>query len=338
VQPVFWARYYNYYLEGLSQLFPTRKLSVDGRPFRGWIGPKDGMAVIIGGSPPLRLYFQASDEGKLYRRELRWSHSYGVANLDLADLASLPDRPSRKVVALGPGFGIKRSERAQATLAALVDLPKAIREGLPRHRYRYYVADRRGQALRPPLSDYAPARAESDYVFFASRWWPEREKELNRLRCEFVQTCLDHPDIRFEGGFPDTRDSERPPAQMVLPRRYPASEYLDRVSRSAVVFNTPAVHGCHGWKLGEYLALGKAMISLPLTREMPAPLVHGEHIHHVTSASSIPDAVAYLMDNKSYRDNLGLNARRYWEEHLTPVSQVRRMIKRAEVVAAERSD
>ena len=49
IHPVFSTRFYAYYLEGLRRVFPSRRLVVSGVPFGGWIGPRDGMAVIVGG-------------------------------------------------------------------------------------------------------------------------------------------------------------------------------------------------------------------------------------------------------------------------------------------------
>ncbi len=63
--------------------------------------------------------------------------------------------------------------------------------------------------------------------------------------------------------------------------RIPFTEYMTKLKSSLVIFNTPAVFGCHGWKLAEFRALGKAIISTPLTRELPSPLEHGTHVHFV---------------------------------------------------------
>jgi len=54
-----------------------------------------------------------------------------------------------------------------------------------------------------------------------------------------------------------------------------------QLTRSSAVLNTPGVHGCLGWKLCEYLALGKAIISTTIQRQLPADLEHGTHIHVV---------------------------------------------------------
>ena len=40
------------------------------------------------------------------------------------------------------------------------------------------------------------------------------------------------------------------------------NEWISKTKQSAIVFNTPAFWSCHGWKLGEYLAMGKCIISV----------------------------------------------------------------------------
>ena len=90
-----------------------------------------------------------------------------------------------------------------------------------------------------------------------------------------------------------------------------------------MVFNTPAFWNCHGWKLAEYLALGKAIVSTDLSNDLPAPLVNGENIHITdNSQEAIGKSILFIMNNIEYRDKLGNNARRYWEKYGTPVKSL----------------
>ena len=125
------------------------------------------------------------------------------------------------------------------------------------------------QRRRTSIDAYVPRRADPDYVFFTA--WPwAKHPEVNPPRVDFIEACRRAPGLTFEGGFAPRRRRDVPE---VLPfsttGRTPIGEYLDKVGRSAVAFNNPAVHGCLGWKLGEFLALGKAIISLPITPRAP---------------------------------------------------------------------
>ena len=85
------------------------------------------------------------------------------------------------------------------------------------------------------------------------------------------------------------------------------------------VFNTPAYWQCHGWKLGEYMALGKAIVSTPLSNDLPAPLLHGEHIHIVeNSQEAMREAVSFILTHPDYRQRLETNIQSYWQQYGTP--------------------
>jgi hypothetical protein len=107
-----------------------------------------------------------------------------------------------------------------------------------------------------------------------------------------------------------------------------SKDYLVKTKRSAVSFNTPAVWDCHGWKLGEYLALGKAIISTPLSNKMPIPMVHGVNIHFANSDEDISNAVVKIFQDDSYRRELELGSRDYFERYISPRAVIERLISK----------
>jgi glycosyltransferase involved in cell wall biosynthesis len=115
-----------------------------------------------------------------------------------------------------------------------------------------------------------------------------------------------------------------------MSQRIPFSEYIEKTKKSAVAFNTPAVHGCLGWKLAEFLALGKAIISTEVGRILPAPFVHGEHVHFVDgSETSIREAVTRITSDDIYRAKLESGAREYYEAYLAPGKVIERIMHAA---------
>jgi hypothetical protein len=62
----------------------------------------------------------------------------------------------------------------------------------------------------------------------------------------------------FEGGFAPRKDKTHFGFDaIVVKKRYDFETYIDKIKQSDLVFNTPAVVNCHGWKLAEFLAMGK---------------------------------------------------------------------------------
>lgn len=76
--------------------------------------------------------------------------------------------------------------------------------------------------------------------------------------------------------------------------------------------------------------MGKAIISTPLTREMPEKLIHGEHVHFVERVEDIYNAVLKIKHDNEYRYKLERGARAYYEEWLSPEVVIKRIIEKAE--------
>jgi glycosyltransferase involved in cell wall biosynthesis len=75
--------------------------------------------------------------------------------------------------------------------------------------------------------------------------------------------------------------------------------------------------------LGEFLAMGKAIISTPLSNELPKKMSHGENIHFISNDSELENAINLLLINKDYRKKLESGATTYYEEYVSPNSVIR---------------
>lgn len=106
-------------------------------------------------------------------------------------------------------------------------------------------------------------------------------------------------------------------------------DYLASTQRSAVALNTPAVHDCLGWKLGEFFALGKAIVSMPLTRTMPGPLASGEHLIVVDSVEQALEETVRLAADPAARLRLEAAAYRYFQQWLSPSAVIERLLDAA---------
>ncbi|GIV76555.1 MAG: hypothetical protein KatS3mg050_0949 [Litorilinea sp.] len=316
IYPYFWSQYYAFYIEGLRRVFGQHNIHFSVAGFPQKMEFDDGFAFEVNGVHfNRRVFISANDHARLDSRALRWCDCYGIVNY-APEAGWEEDFP--KVVPIGPSFGI-RSWGWRSTLYHALRWQAFTRCRSP-HSCLKFILDYRNQLLnRLPETAYVPGRSEANYVFYVS--WPwKKHPEVNPPRERFIRACKSIPGLRFEGGFAPRRRKDVPGIEdITAPKRYPLREYIQKVKRSAVVFNCPAVHHCLGWKLGEFLALGKAIVSIPLKRKMPAPLVHGTHIHYVEdSIEAIRDAIQTIIHDEEYRRHLEINARRYYLEHLAP--------------------
>ncbi len=164
------------------------------------------------------------------------------------------------------------------------------------------------------------------FIFFLSTLWysdeyNKNDEGVNRRRSNFVESCKELNCCIFEGGLlGDDSSSNNVFKKSSTNIRLPLKTWIKKTKESELVFNTPAFWDCHGWKLGEYLAMGKAIISTPLSNDLPEPLVHGIHIHIVPdhSKKTISKAILFILQNPDYRRNLEKNAKKYWDSYGTP--------------------
>ena len=319
LHPTVSPRYYGFYLQGFREAFGWGvTLSTTGFPALS--DPKAGMAAILPDGQ--RVFIAANDFATVDPAVVAWADVVGQVNVD-------PDaHRSAKVVPLGPSFGTPWY--SIPSLAAFV-----LRVGLMTSPGRTPAMLRdylRHQVERETVAAYVPGVSDPATVFFLANFW-SNAPEANQRRLRFVKAVQRVPMVSLDGGFWSAGAMPPEFEPFRYEQRLHHADYLTRTRRSAVVFNTPAVHDCLGWKLGEFLALGKAIISTPLGRELPGRFEHGEHLHLVADdEDEIAHAVELITGDHDYRTRLERNARRYWEEHLTPASVARR------IVAAANSD
>ena len=102
---------------------------------------------------------------------------------------------------------------------------------------------------------------------------------------------------------------------------------MEKTKNSMFVFNTPSVDNCHGWKLGEYLAMGKAIISTPISNQLPEKLMHAENIHIIKTTKELGEAIDLLMKNRKYREKLENGATQYFYKYAKPKSVIEYIMK-----------
>ena len=167
------------------------------------------------------------------------------------------------------------------------------------------------------------SKKSSNYIFIACSLWNYKEciEYTNTLRFNFMKLCKTNPHIDFEGGFIMNKLSANIPVgweRYCKTKRISPAEYINKTQHSFCVFNTPAVRECHGWKLPEFLCMGKAIISTPPKNDLTEPLKHGHEIYLINNESELSTAINILLTDTNYRNKLEINARLYWEKYCAP--------------------
>lgn len=337
--------YATYYIWGLEEVFGSKNLQFDITPFKKlkYETPKElssGLPFIIQAERDYRIFIDTQDVDIVYKDRYEWCDVYGKVNPTDSQCENLS-----KLMPVGPEFGIQIYSKIRTLLLGIRNFVKSRKCG-SEHRtlidylkmYSYSFIRRR------PLYQFEDPLPEKDsYIFHASTLWYNEFAwtNTNLYRGEFLKACA-KAGMNIEGGLyylgespailkemPDYARYKAEYKDFIYTKRLSMDDYIRKTKKSVFVFNTPSVCECHGWKLAEYLCMGKAIISSPLTRALPGPgLVHGENVHFVSSPDELFPAVCKLKDNEAYRKKLEHGARVYYKTWVAPNAVINQICHR----------
>ena len=326
VDPRLRLSYSGFYLEGLRQVLgpgavrfartPVRELTYSStESFDHYVA-----LIVSEGKRRARLVIDFRDKDSLDPEAHEWADIYAKVNCtqgQVTDLGVLP---------VGPGFGVRPAGARYrfdwpVRAVASHSLRSSDRASAPS--LRYQAADWVYAVSRlAPITDYVPATSDPGYVFYVASLWSHANcvEETNPWRAAWMCAASSTPGVHFEGGFVGgaTDPQWERYSDLHLRDRVSLQQWIERTQRSVAVFNNPAVWGCHGWKLAQFCALGKAIVSTPAAGPLPADLRHGVDAHIVHAPDELSRALCRIREDEDYRQRLEAGARRYWDAHLRP--------------------
>jgi len=171
------------------------------------------------------------------------------------------------------------------------------------------------------------------YLLFQTRAWSlqgnrsQKIHQINEDRASLIRKMRDRFGNRFRGGFvPDAYAREQYP-DCLTPEVTDLRGYTRLIQQAAVVVYTQGLSDSPAWKLGEYLAAGKAIVAEPITAELPRPLVSGQELIFYQSEQDCLDQCARLLDAPAFRMTLACNAQVYYRAEVEPSARALRMLQ-----------
>lgn len=322
IDPIDDILYKSFYIYALEQRFGSRYIHYSHKPFcelsKKTRNSKSIRFVIQDGESIKRFAIACNDSYQIIPELYNWADIYGSVN---ANFTLTPLEYRAKLVSLCPSFAIKCWTLHKTIKQAFQWTPSSYSN------WKKYLGKHKRMLHRQQYADYLTnIDVCENYIFTCNTlWyndeWNKNNEGVNLNRAHFIRACKDIDHIKFEGGFVAARHdlASNKLFEDCLSQPYSTSNWMMKTKQSICVFNTPAFWRCHGWKLGEFMALGKAIISTPLSNDLPAPLIHGQHIHLVSSDyDSISEAIRYIASHPDYRKSLEHNISAYWDTYGTP--------------------
>lgn len=181
-------------------------------------------------------------------------------------------------------------------------------------------------------------KAGAKVIFMTRLWDParnedEEEKERRRKQNEFrINACRIikkyFPDS-IVGLFPDDFAKNTAEDLLLDIHQTKRKSYLSKLAASAIGIADDGLKDTPGWKIGEYVLFGKAIVSTPITT-----LVEDFHdgVHYLSTGSRddyliLPDRIQELLKNDFYREMQQHN-RQWYARFLEPHAYVSNILSK----------
>lgn len=324
VDPACNINYCSFYLVGLWEVFGKKNVKFTSKYFKSLHYRVDShcLAFIVDGKKYIIDY--ADSNQIFYADFLEWADIYGKVNYNPK---YLPKKYKDKIKPISPNFGIanfgkNKWEALYHCLRSYIKCHNRLDYG-----FRAFLSPYLWLYKRYRL-DMSPQKSAvcSKKIFMVSRWW-KGQPWVNEARINFIRACrrlekAGH--IEFVGGMvPDTEVNDCP-KDVLMNKEIPFDEYFAHLKDSLLVFNTPAYHHCHGWKLPEYLAMGKIILSTPFENELPVPMEHEKNIYFTgTSEDEIYQSLLKINSDKELQQRLQEDTVKYWHDYASPSATIK---------------
>lgn len=333
--------YASYYILGIYELYGTSRikykiLDYQISSYRD-LQKGFGFQICYEDGKFVKVFVDTNDTNSIYETFYDWCDVYAKVNVSIADITK------KKIFPIGPSFGVRLWPPLKTIWVALLNYTK-VRKANDSYKIplKLYLKDYLYTIYRRlNFSEYtAEYTDDKNYVFAMSTLWYDwvSLRNTNKYRGEFIRICQQLYE-NFEGGlfyiqevesiFPPYKRYKELFKDVLTTKRIGMRKYLQGTRRSSIVFNTPSVCLCHGWKLAEYLSMGKAIISTPLSNVMPGDFIDGVHYLCCTDVESMKLMIESLQYDEKKREMLKCNAKKYFEEYLSPNAVVKRIFERA---------
>lgn len=187
----------------------------------------------------------------------------------------------------------------------------------------------------PPLLNQEPR-----VLFMTRAWDPEDEPpglsvekkvermQINEMRARCIERLRKELGPNFYGGFAQTKYAIEHYKDLLLESALIAGKrnYLSLLLQNPICIATAGLHGSIGWKLAEYVAFSKSIVSERLESVVPCGFeAHRNYLEFDTPDTCVRQTMK-LIEDPQCRQQMMENNWQYYNEHLMPDKLVLRTL------------
>lgn len=287
--------------------------------------------VIINGK--ITVCYDTHDWNWIDEKILRAVDFYFKRSYDAQFVARLKEKD--KVFPLGLNYQVSSSERdffklERAAFYTGKNKIKAVIKGL---RLDKFSGEKGETEQLKNLESYPNFTLEPKILFMARVWNPnliENKKQreivetLNETRAASIRILRKEFGENFFGGLAREDYAAKYFKDCLLPDNNLSNKrkYLGILKNFPICVATAGLNNSNGWKLGEYVAFSRAIITEPLYFQVTGDFTEGVNYLEFTTPDELIAAAAQLFTDKNRRFSMMMNNYRYYNSFVRPDSLV----------------
>lgn len=290
----------------------------------------------------LRLHFDTHDARELALSELDECDFYFKRSYLPEMVESLPARYRGKVLPLGLNYRVLPDVMDLFAVRRSLTVSGLSRASLSAIKQALDVCNRFGFQPRQSQLEAPPEpRAEPKVLFLVAAYDPHDDptrteekihdrRVIDEMRAACLRLLKRELGSRFTGGFTPSDFVRRTYPELIAPPESTAQENYLRTLRSyPICVASTGLHGSTGWKLAEYVALSKAVLSERLVYDLPGGFANGRNYLEFTSPEDCVRGALKLIEDCALRRRIMRNNWNYYRDYLRPDILVKNAITSA---------
>lgn len=177
--------------------------------------------------------------------------------------------------------------------------------------------------------EFFPVMTENIKILFLTRLFNPHEGsiaelkkeriEMNKNRISYIKLCKDRFGKLFTGGLVDNDTSRKYAPELIVSKHVTEKRnFLQAIKDHVICITTTGLHNSVSWKIGEYVAASRAIITEPLHYSLPGDFSKDKNYLVFDDDESLVKKVELLLNDKNLLHQMMLNNLFYYNNYVKP--------------------
>ncbi len=238
---------------------------------------------------------------------------------------------SNRVFPLGFNYLVTSDNNFGLELKYIIKFPGMLKFLLKHTFVSTWMNDFKWEVCNYNNIESVPLYLSNPKILFLTRTWDpdeiprsEEKKEemryINDTRAKCIQLCRKEFGDIFIGGFANSRYSLKNYKDFCINDSKIVSKtgYFKVLDESSICISTMGLHKSIGWKMGEYIAKSKAIVSEEFISELPGDFKENQNYLAFKEPNDLIENIQKLIEDSTLRKSMMINNWLYYQQYLRP--------------------